>query len=49
MEDIINTIGDTVQIIFEFDYNSMKFKDALYFTESEYNTMTQTDIDAIKQ
>jgi hypothetical protein len=49
MEDIVNIIGNSVQIIFEYEYNSVIFKDALYFTSDEYNSLSQIEIDTLKQ
>jgi len=49
MEDIINFIGNSVQIIFEYEYNSVIFKDALYFTTPEYELLSQIEIEALKQ
>lgn len=49
MEDIININDNTVQIIFEYEYENIKFKDALYFSESEYSSLSQEEIEAIKQ
>lgn len=48
MEDQINTLGDTIQIIFEFDYNGVPFRDALYIPQDEYQNMTQDQIDTLK-
>lgn len=49
MDDIINSYPDgSVQVIFEMPYGEMVYRDALYFTSDVYNTLTQTDIDNLK-
>lgn len=50
MEDIINNNSDgTVQLIFEIAYGDLTYRDALYFTTDEYNSLSQTDIDNLKK
>lgn len=45
MEDIINTIDNKVQIIFErTSITNMTFRDALWFTQEEYDALTPENI-----
>ena len=45
MEDIINTIDNKVQIIFErTSTNGIPFRDALWFTQAEYDALTPENI-----
>jgi hypothetical protein len=46
MEDIIET---TVRIIFEKNDGTYTFRDALHFTQEEYASITQEDIENLKQ
>jgi len=50
MEDIINTIDNKVQIIFErTSVTNMTFRDALWFTQEEYNALTPENILTLQQ
>lgn len=50
MTDIINNFPDgTVQIIFEIQYGDVVFKDSLFLSSDQYSSMTENDIDLIKQ
>ena len=50
MEDIINTIDNKVQIIFErTSITNMTFRDALWFTQEEYNALTPENILTLQQ
>jgi hypothetical protein len=51
MADIINFEDDKVQIIFEHtdETTGLFFRDALWFTQTDYSTMTEADVDALKQ
>ena len=50
MEDIINTIDNKVQIIFErTSTNGMTFRDALWFSQAEYDAISATEILALQQ
>ena len=45
MEDIINTIDNKVQIIFErTSTTGITFRDALWFTQAEYDALTPENI-----
>ena len=50
MEDIINTIDNKVQIIFErTSITNMTFRDALWFTQEEYDALTPENILTLQQ
>jgi hypothetical protein len=50
MEDIINTIDNKVQIIFErTSTNGMTFRDALWFSQAEYDALTPENILTLEQ
>jgi hypothetical protein len=50
MEDIINTIDNKVQIIFErTSTTNLTFRDALWFTQEEYNALTPENILTLQQ
>ena len=50
MEDIINTIDNRVQIIFErTSITNMTFRDALWFTQAEYDALTPENILTLQQ
>jgi len=50
MEDIINTIDNKVQIIFErTSTTNMTFRDALWFTQEEYDALTPENILTLQQ
>ena len=50
MEDIINTIDNKVQIIFErTSITNMTFRDALWFTQAEYAALTPENILTLQQ
>ena len=50
MEDIINQIDGKVQVIFEkIDDLNVSYRDMLWFTQEVYDTLTQAEIDAMKQ
>ena len=50
MEDIINTIDNKVQIIFErISITNMTFRDALWFTQAEYDALTPENILTLQQ
>ena len=50
MENIINTIDNKVQIIFErTSITNMKFRDALWFTQAEYDALTPENILTLQQ
>lgn len=50
MEDEIITYGDgSIQLIFEFGYQDIFYRDALYFTGDEYSELSQSEIDSLKQ
>lgn len=38
-----------ITIDFEKEYNGMKYRDALILTEEQYNSMTEQDIENLKQ
>ena len=49
MADEINFLGtEQVQVIFEIPYGDLVYRDALYFTSSEYSGLSQNDIDTLK-
>jgi hypothetical protein len=49
MEDIINKIDSRVQIIFEKTDGTNKFRDALWFSEEEYEMLTPQQIADMQQ
>lgn len=49
MEDIINHIDGKVQIIFEKNQGNQTYRDALWFTQEEYDATQSATIDAMKQ
>ena len=50
MEDIINTIDNKVQIIFErTSITNMTFRDALWFTQAEHDALTPENILTLQQ
>ena len=50
MEDIINTIDNKVQIIFErTSTNGLTFRDALWFSQAEYDALTPENILTLQQ
>ena len=50
MEDIINTIDNKVQIIFEkTSTTGITFRDALWFTQAEYDALTPENILTLQQ
>ena len=50
MENIINTIDNKVQIIFErTSITNMTFRDALWFTQAEYDALTPENILTLQQ
>ena len=50
MEDIINQIDGKVRVTFaKVDDQNVTYRDMLWFTQEVYDTLTQTDIDNIKQ
>jgi hypothetical protein len=50
MEDIINTIDKKIQIIFErTSTNGMTFRDALWFSQAEYDALTPENILTLQQ
>ena len=49
MEDIINNIGDQVQIIFEKGEDTKLYRDAIWMTKEEYDNTSASTIDTIKQ
>lgn len=49
MEDIINQINGQVQIIFEKGEGSQIYRDAIWMTQSEYDSTSSETIDSIKQ
>ena len=50
MEDIINQIDGNVQVIFEIIPDvGFPYKDALWFTQEMYDTLTQAEINTMKQ
>jgi hypothetical protein len=50
MEDIINTIDNKVQVIFErTSITNMTFRDALWFTQAEYDALTPENILTLQQ
>lgn len=49
MNDTINSYPDgSVQIIFEMTYGEMTYRDALYFTNDVYQTLSNSDIENLK-
>lgn len=38
-----------ITIDFEKEYNGLKYKDALILTEEQFNSMTEQDIENLKQ
>jgi uncharacterized HAD superfamily protein len=50
VEDIINQIDGKVRVTFaKVDDQNVTYRDMLWFTQEVYDTLTQTDIDNIKQ
>jgi len=52
MSDTINEANVKVQIIFEYvdtGNTNLSYRDALWFTSNQYSTITQSDIDTMKQ
>jgi hypothetical protein len=49
MEDTINFIDGKVQIIFQKGEHPMTYRDALWFTETEYSAVTTEHLDQVKQ
>ena len=50
MEDIINQIDGKVRVTFEkVDDQNITYRDMLWFTQEVYDTLTQVEIDAMKQ
>ena len=50
MEDIINQIDGKVRVTFaKVDDQNVTYRDMLWFTQEVYDTLTQTDIDNMKQ
>ena len=50
MENIINTIDNKVQIIFEkTSTTGITFRDALWFTQAEYDALTPENILTLQQ
>jgi hypothetical protein len=52
MSDTINEANGKVQIIFEYvdtGNTNLSYRDALWFTSNQYSTITQSDIDTMKQ
>ena len=50
MEDIINQINGKVRVTFEkVDDQNITYRDMLWFTQEVYDTLTQVEIDAMKQ
>ena len=48
MDDIINKTDGKVQVIFERTYNEQTFRDALWFSEEEYNALSPKEILAMQ-
>ena len=50
MEDIINQINGKVRVTFaKVDDQNVTYRDMLWFSQEVYDTLTQTDIDNMKQ
>lgn len=49
MTDIITILGDQVQIIFEMEHEGLVYRDALYYPQTDYDSMDQSQIDSEKQ
>jgi uncharacterized HAD superfamily protein len=50
VEDIINQIDGKVRVTFaKVDDQNVTYRDMLWFTQEVYDTLTQTDIDNMKQ
>jgi len=49
MADIINQIDGKVQVIFEKGDSNQQFRDAIWMTQTEYDSTTPEAIEAIKQ
>lgn len=50
MEDIINQIDGKVRVTFaKVDDQNVTYRDMLWFTQEVYDTLTQAEIDAMKQ
>jgi hypothetical protein len=49
MEDIINQVDGKVQIIFEKTDGTAVFRDALWFTQEEYDITTPEQISTMQQ
>lgn len=49
MEDIINQIDGQVQIIFEKADGDKTYKDALWFSQAEYDALTPEQISTMQQ
>lgn len=45
----VNDDGANVQVIFEMGEDPHIFRDALYFTSEQYATLTEAEIEAMKQ
>jgi len=49
MADIINRIGEQVQVIFEKGEGAQLYRDAIWMAQTEYDATSSASIDAIKQ
>ena len=49
MEDIINQIDEKVQVIFEKTNGTAVYRDALWFTQEEYDITTPEQISTMQQ
>lgn len=49
MEDIINKVDGKVQVIFEKTDGTNTFRDALWFSEEEYDSLTTQQISDMQQ
>lgn len=49
MEDIINQVDGKVQVIFEKTDGTAVFRDALWFTQEEYDSTTPEQISTMQQ
>ena len=49
MEDIINQIDGKVQVIFQKSDGDRTYRDALWFSQEEYDTVTPEQISTMQQ
>ena len=49
MADIINQVGGQVQVIFEKGQGTQIYRDAIWMTQSEYDSVSSETLESIKQ